>query len=203
MEDLYYEKLFNIKTTGEQQGFYESHHYNRYEATSYLALETLFKEYCVNDKDSVVDFGCGKGRLIFYINYYFNASCCGVEMNNDFYKTCLDNKSSYLIKNKKLKNKIKFENTFAENYKISLNDNKFYFFNPFSLQIFIKVIDNILDSLEANMRPVELILYYPSSDYIYYLENNTPFVIEREIILDNLYTKDNNERFLVYKLAYC
>ena len=45
MEDLYYEKLFNIKTTGEQQGFYESHHYNRYEATSYLALETLFKEY--------------------------------------------------------------------------------------------------------------------------------------------------------------
>ena len=124
-------------------------------------------------------------------------------MNNDFYKTCLDNKSSYLIKNKKLKNKIKFENTFAENYKISLNDNKFYFFNPFSLQIFIKVIDNILDSLEANIRPVELILYYPSSDYIYYLENNTPFVIEREIILDDLYTKDNNERFLVYKLAYC
>ena len=53
------------------------------------------------------------------------------------------------------------------------------------------------------MRPVELILYYPSSDYIYYLENNTPFVIKREIILDDLYTKDNNERFLVYKLAYC
>ena len=73
MEDLYYEKLFNIKTTGEQQGFYESHHYNRYEATSYLALETLFKEYCVNDKDSVVDFGCGKGRLPFYINYYYNS----------------------------------------------------------------------------------------------------------------------------------
>ena len=45
MEYSHYERLFNIKTTGEQQGFYESHHYNRYEATSYFALETLFKEY--------------------------------------------------------------------------------------------------------------------------------------------------------------
>ena len=52
------------------------------------------------------------------------------------------------------------------------------------------------------MRPVELILYYPSDDYIYYLENNTPFIIKNEIILDSLYKKDNNERFLIYKLAY-
>ena len=33
--------------------------------------------------------------------------------------------------------------------------------------------------------------------------NNTPFVIKNEIILDDLYDKDNNERFLVYKLSYC
>ena len=203
MNDINYENLLNINTFGEENWKDKFSHYHPYQATSYSALDTLFENYRVNEDDYIVDFGCGKGRLIFYINYYFNASCCGVEMNNDFYKTCLDNKSSYLIKNKKLKDKIKFENTFAENYKISLNDNKFYFFNPFSLQIFIKVIDNILDSLEANIRPVELILYYPSSDYIYYLENNTPFVIKREIILDDLYTKDNNERFLVYKLAYC
>ena len=137
MEDLYYEKLFNIKTTGEQQGFYESHHYNRYEATSYLALETLFKEYCVNDKDSVVDFGCGKGRLPFYINYYYNSKVTGIEMNNNYFEICINNKKSYLKHHNKSRDKIEFINTFAEEYQISNSDNKFYFFNPFSVQLFI------------------------------------------------------------------
>lgn len=202
MENINYENLLNINTCGEENWKDKFSHYHPYEATSYLALNKLFENYKVKENDYVVDFGCGKGRLIFYINYYFNANCCGIEMNKEFYKACLDNKSSYLNKNKKSKDKINFENNFAENYKISLNDNKFYFFNPFSLQIFIKVIDNILFSLEENLRSVELVLYYPSNDYIYYLENNTPFVIKDEIILDDLYVKDNNERFLIYKLSY-
>lgn len=202
MKEIYYENLLNINTFGEEKWTDKFKHYHPYQATSYSALNELFRNYQVNENDYIVDFGCGKGRLIFYINYYFKANCCGVEMNVDFYKSCLNNKSLYLTKNKNSKCKIKFENKLAQNYEISLYDNRFYFFNPFSIQIFIKVIDNILNSLEKNMRPVELILYYPSDDYIYYLENNTPFIIKNEIILDNLYKKDNNERFLIYKLAY-
>ncbi|SCH62195.1 methyltransferase [Romboutsia sp. 1001713B170207_170306_H8] len=202
MKDIDYENLFNINTFGEEHWTDKFTHYHPYQATSYSALNTLFKTYKVNENDYVVDFGCGKGRLIFYINYFFKANCYGVEMNKDFYRACIKNKSNYLNKNKKYEDKIEFVNAFAQNYSIGLNDNKFYFFNPFSIQIFIKVIDNILDSLEKNMRPVEIILYYPSDDYIYYLENNTPFIIKNEIILDDLYKKDNNERFLIYKLSY-
>ena len=35
--------------------------------------------YDLNKKDHVVDFGCGKGRLIFYINYYFKCIASGIE----------------------------------------------------------------------------------------------------------------------------
>lgn len=200
MEDFYYEKLFNIKTTGEQQGFYESYHYNRYEATSYLALESLFKEYKVNNDDCIVDFGCGKGRLSFYINYYFNSKVTGIEMNNNYFNTCINNKKNYLKNYSKQKNKIEFVNEFAEEYAVSSTDNKFYFFNPFSLQIFMKVIKNILLSMEKYPRDIELILYYPSDDYIYYLENYTGFMLNQEINIPNLSLIDKRQKFLIYKI---
>ena len=200
MEDFYYEKLFNIKTTGEQQGFYDSYHYNRYEATSYLALESLFKEYEVNNDDCIVDFGCGKGRLSFYINYYFNSKVTGIEMNNNYYNACINNKKNYLKNYSKQKNKIEFVNEFAEEYNISSTDNKFYFFNPFSLQIFMKVIKNILLSMEKYPRDIELILYYPSDDYIYYLENYTGFMLSQEINIPNLSLIDKRQKFLIYKI---
>ena len=201
MEYSHYERLFNIKTTGEQQGFYESHHYNRYEATSYFALETLFKEYSLSSNDCIVDFGCGKGRLSFYINYYYNCKITWIEMNNNYFDICINNKKNYLKNYNKEKNKIEFLNIFAEKYKISSTDNKFYFFNPFSVQLFMKVINNILISLEKSPRDIDLILYYPSDEYIYYLENYTGFLLYKEIELPNLSINDKRQKFSIYRLT--
>lgn len=201
MDDIYYEKLLNIKTTGEQQGFYESHHYNRYEATSYMALESLFKEYTLDASDNIIDFGCGKGRLAFYINYYYNSSVTGIEMNNNYYTICENNKKSYFKSFSKPKEKIKFLNIFAENYEVSSSDNKFYFFNPFSLQLFIKVLNNILISVEEFPREIDLIFYYPSEDYIDYLENYTSLTLKKEIPVHNLYLVDKRQKFSIYTLS--
>lgn len=200
MDEQYYEKLLNIKTSGEQKIFNESLHYNRYEPTSYSALEILSKHYKFTADDSIIDFGCGKGRLNFYINHFFDSTVSGIEMNTFFYKEAIDNKRDYLKKYKKKKDKINFLNCFAEEYNINPSDNKFYFFNPFSIQIFIKVIGNILISVEEYERTVDVILYYPSEDYIYFLESNTPFVLLNEIKLPNLYDNDPRHSFLVYRL---
>ena len=97
---------------------------------------------------------------------------------------------------------INFLCTLAQEYEISDKDNKFYFFNPFSVHIFMKVVENILISFENNPRKIDIILYYPSDDYIYYLENCTPFMQIEEVRLDDLYKKDNQERFLIYELSY-
>lgn len=202
MDEQYYEKLLNIKTSGEQKVFNESLHYNRYEPTSYSALEILSKQYKFTVEDSIVDFGCGKGRLNFYINYFFDSTVTGIEMNNFFYKEAIDNKRDYLKKHKKKKDKVNFLNCFAQEYSINPSDNKFYFFNPFSIQIFMKVIANILISVEERERTVDVILYYPSDEYIYFLENNTPFVLLNEIKLPVLYDNDPRHSFYVYRLDY-
>lgn len=200
MNDIHYERLLNIKTIGEQQGFYESHHYNRYEATSYLALESLFKEYNLTPSDHVVDFGCGKGRLAFYINYYYNSYVTGIEMNNNYYEICENNKKSYFKSFSKTKEKIKFLNIFAEDYEVLPSDNKFYFFNPFSLQLFIKVLNNILISVEKFPREIDLIFYYPSEEYINYLETYTALILKQEIPVHNLYLIDKRQKFSIYTL---
>lgn len=202
MDEQSYEKLLNIKTSGEQKIFNESMHYNRYEPTSYSALEILSKNYTFTSEDNVVDFGSGKGRLNFYINHFFDSTITGIEMNTFFYKEAALNKRDYLKKHKKKKINNNFLNCFAEEYNINPSDNKFYFFNPFSIQIFIKVIRNILISVEKYERTVDVILYYPSDDYIYFLENNTSFILWNEIKLPYLYDNDPRQSFLIYRLDY-
>ena len=76
------------------------------------------------------------------------------------------------------------------------------YINPFSVQIFIKVVTNIIYSVVDEYRPVDLILYYPSDDYIYYLENYTIFQLIKEIKLNKHYEQDNREKILVYRLQY-
>lgn len=202
MNEQYYEKLLNIKTSGDQKWDEKTTHYHPYEPTLYSALEALFKEYTINIEDHIVDFGCGKGRLNFYINYFYESYVTGIEMNKKFYNEAIENKYSYLKKKKNSSDKLNFICCFAQDYEIQVTDNKFYFFNPFSLQIFIKIIENILKSFENNPRKIEIILYYPSEDYIYYLEYCTSFILKHDIILGDLYKRDDRERFVVYELSY-
>lgn len=197
------EKILNIKTSGIEQVDDKFYHYNRYEPTDYKALDLLFNNYKLSESDSIVDFGSGKGRLNFYINYEFNCEVTGLEMNFNFIKDALKNKKNYLNKYKNKEDKITFLHTLAEEYEIRIEDNKFYFFNPFSVQIFMKVIDNILDSVDDYYRPIDIVLYYPSEDYIYYLENNTAFTLKQEVDVSSLYKHhDPREKFIIYTLAY-
>lgn len=202
MKEQFYDELLNIKTAGDQKGFNQSFHFHRYEPTPYSALEILFNQYELKSSDRIVDFGCGKGRLNFFINYLFHSTVVGVEMNEIFYQEALENRNNYLKKNKNSKEKIHFQCSFAEKYQINPLDNRFYFFNPFSLQIFMKIINNILLSVEASEREIELVLYYASEDYVYFLENQTSFELKKEVILPDIYDDNPYERFLIYKLAY-
>jgi len=198
MKERDYEKLLHINTEGHQHGFHKSLHYHRYEPTPYEYLEVFFSEYTLKSSDHVVDFGCGKGRLNFFIHYFFQATVTGIEFNELYYQDALKNRTNYSCKRTNSMEKIHFQLCKAEEYKIAPLDNRFYFFNPFSLQIFIKIINNILYSLEKNKRDVEIILYYPSDEYCLYLDNHPSFCMKQEILLHK--TRQNNrDKFLIYQ----
>jgi len=189
-----------IRTAEIQQLYNAFSHYNRYEPTPYDALDQLFEEYEVTPEDTVVDFGCGKGRLNFYIHDRFGASAVGIEMNGQFYQDALENQVAYLKKAKRRRGTVSFVRCYAEEYPIGREENKFYFFNPFSVQIFMKVTGNILRSIEEAPRPVDIILYYPEDDYRDHLERRTPFKQVGEVRLRGLYEKNKDERFVIYRL---
>lgn len=193
-----YERKLKIRTTGVREWGQNKIQYNRYEATPYQALDHFFETYELGGSDRLVDFGCGRGRVTFYLHNRFKIPVIGIEANALTYEEALLNKQSYQKIHGNIKAPIHFENVLAEQYSIYWRDTCFYFFNPFSVKIFENVIRNILISVSEHPRKVEIILYYPPDDYAYFLQNDTPFELVNEEFVpgdDEIYGK-----FVVYRL---
>jgi hypothetical protein len=93
-----------------------------------------------------------------------------------------------------------FLNISADAYDIGKEDNYFYFFNPFSADIFQKVIDNIIESVKVNPRDVNIIIYYPTFEYQKIIRDSKLFVLKKMIKLSG-YEDDPDEKVLVYHLS--
>src|SRR5699024_6669905 len=145
--------------------FNEELFYYPYEPTSYHALEVLMNQYEIDPNDRFVDFGSGKGRLPLFLNHYLGVSAVGIEMDSVLHNAALANKQSYEEKHGNGTG-IHFYCSYAEEYEPDPFDNRFYFFNPFSINVFKKVIQNVVDFVQTSNRTVELILYYASDEYI-------------------------------------
>lgn len=193
------DKQLYIKTTGIREWKEHEIDYNRCESTPYIALDKLFQSYKISKKDKLVDFGCGRGRVAFYIHHRFHIPVTGIEVNHITYDEVINNKKTYRFRAKHIKAPIRFEYGLAENYEIQPDDNIFYFFNPFSVKIFKKVVYNILDSINRNYRPVDIIMYYPLSEYKQFLKRKTSFVLLNKIRVPG--AKDNKEKFLIYRYS--
>ena len=118
-------------------------------------------------------------------------------MDAGFYKEAEHNKESYCRKKGSQAN-ISFVHTIAENYNIQPHDNVFFFFNPFSINIFRTVIHNIWKSYEQQMREIHIILYYPPYDYLQFLHHGTPFELIHEVHLEH--ETNINERLCVFAI---
>lgn len=198
MAERKYEQMLNIRTTGMREWRNQTH-YNRYEATPYKALEELFKVYKLKKTDEVVDFGSGRGRVPFYIHNRFKIPVTGIEVNDQTFEEALDNKSSYRYKAKHIEAPIRFDFAMAEQFEVDETDNVFYFFNPFSADIFKKVVKNILSSVEKEKRPIDIILYYPTARYKEIIAKKGAFKLVNKVRVPG--AQDKKEKFLIYRLT--
>lgn len=198
MSERNHDRMLRIKTTGIREWSNPKVPYNRYEPTPYKALNQLFQAYKLHETDRVVDFGCGRGRVSFYIHNRFQVPVTGIEVNEQTYEEALDNKSGYRQKAKHIPAPIRFKFGLAEHYEVKITDNRFYFFNPFCVKIFKKVVYNILHSVEQENRTVDIILYYPIPEYKRFLQNSTPFQLFNKVRVPG--ASDQQEKFLIYRL---
>ena len=144
-----------------------------------------------------MDFGSGKGRVAFYIHNRFQIPVVGIEAQDDVIDEALDNKKRYRLRAKNIEAPIRFEYGLAEDYEVKPQDNIFFFFNPFSADVFRDVLKNIRVSLKESPREADLILYYPMPKYKKIMENAQEFEIHNKVAIQG--ARDNRDKFIVYR----
>ncbi|MBQ9121857.1 MAG: SAM-dependent methyltransferase [Lachnospiraceae bacterium] len=191
-----YDKLLKIKTSGRDDSRADTYRYP-YEPTPYEVLERLASSGYIGKKDVVLDYGCGKGRVEFFLSYQTRAKTIGIEYDEPIYAKALENQKSAAVGGKTV-----FLLQNAENYEVLEEVNRCYFFNPFSVELLRKVMARILDSFYANPREILLFFYYPSEEYISYLMTMDQLVFLDEIDCRDLFNgKDQRESILIFQLT--
>lgn len=190
-----WENLLRIKTVGCDDTNADEYRF-RYEPTPFCVLERLEQSGLIGKENVVLDYGCGKGRVGFFLSERTKAKCIGVEYDERIYRGALEN-----LSRSSSRNNIELVNMRAEEYEVPSDVDRCYFFNPFSLEILQKVMSRIIDSYYGCPREILLFFYYPSDEYMCYLMTLDELEFYDEIDLDDLFSGDPRERIMVFSLS--
>ena len=184
-----------IQTAGRDDTNSDTYRYP-YEPTPYSVLERLRDSGLIGQEDVLLDYGCGKGRVGFFLSEQTKANTIGIEYDARIFGSALENKVTATDGTKS-----EFVCARAESYEVPHSVNRCYFFNPFSVEILHKVMARILDSYYAEPRELFLFFYYPSDEYISYLMTVEELDFYDEIECDDLFSgKDPRERIMIFSL---
>ena len=190
-----WDKLLQIKTGGRDDTNADEYRYP-YEPTPYCVLERLANSGLFGKDDVVLDYGCGKGRVGFYLSYRTKAKSIGIEYDERIYQSALENNKTAVPRAK-----AEFVSVRAEEFDVPHDVNRCYFFNPFSVEILHKVMARILESWYEKPREIFLFFYYPADEYISSLMTVDELEFYDEIECDDLFAgKDIRERIMIFQL---
>ena len=193
--ELLWDKRLQIRTAGRDEQNADQYRFP-YEPTPYSVLERLADSGLIGKRDVVLDYGCGKGRVGFFLSAQTQATSIGVEYDERIYRQALENRKTALSKSK-----TDFVLARAEAYPVPAQVNRCYFFNPFSAEILHKVMARIIESYYENPREMLLFFYFPSSEYLSCLMEEDVLTFCDEIPCDDLF--DGNaarEKIVVFSL---
>lgn len=196
MQEIQWDKLLKIKTTGRDASSSDQYRYP-YEPTPYCVLERLANSGYIRKKDTILDYGTGKGRVCFYLSYQTGCQSIGIEYDERIYTGAIENQKMAVSEHK-----TNFVMTNAEQYGVPTDVNRCYFFNPFSVQILKAVLAKIMDSYYENPRELQMFFYYPSDDYIGYLMMQDHIMFVDEIDCRDLFSGDDpREKILIFEVG--
>ena len=192
---LQWDKLLRIKTTGRDDSMADQYRYP-YEPTPYSVLERLAGSGYISKRNVLLDYGCGKGRVDFYLSYQTRCRTMGIEYDPRMYERALSNQQTAVSGRR-----ASFVLVNAEQYPVPAEVDRCYFFNPFSVEILQKVMARILDSYYENSRNIQLYFYYPSDEYVAYLMTQELLMFVDEIDCGDLFEgKDPRVKILIFEI---
>ena len=194
MNEEKWDRLLQIRTSGRDDSHADQYRYP-YEPTPYCVQERLADSGYLRKGNTLLDYGCGKGRVEFFLSWQTRCRSIGIEYDERIYEKAVENQ-----KRAAAAGRVTFELVNAEQFQVPEEADRVYFFNPFSLEILQKVISRIIDSYYAAPREILLFFYYPSDEYISFLMTVDELTFSDEIDCGDLFQgKDSRERIIIFE----
>ena len=194
MNEEKWDRLLQIRTSGRDDSHADQYRYP-YEPTPYCVLERLADSGYLRKGNTLLDYGCGKGRVEFFLSWQTRCRSIGIEYDERIYEKAAENQ-----KRAAAAGRVTFELANAEQFQVPEEADRIYFFNPFSLEILQKVISRIISSYYAAPREILLFFYYPSDEYISFLMTVDELTFSDEIDCGDLFEeKDPRERIVIFE----
>lgn len=194
--EIRWDKLLHIQTMGRDDSNSDQYRYP-YEPTPYSVLERLANTGYIRKNNTLLDYGCGKGRVDFFLSYQTRCRSIGIEYDERIYQKAVENKDKAVSGGR-----TSMELANAEIFAVPEIADRMYFFNPFSVEILEKVMARILESYYQNPRAIQLFFYYPSDEYISYLMTIDELMFVDEISCNDLFPgQDPRERIVIFEMS--
>lgn len=194
--EMQWDKMLKIKTTGRDDSHADQYRYP-YEPTPYPVLERLANSGWLRKKNTLLDYGTGKGRVCFYLSYQTRCQSVGIEYDERIFGQAAENQETAVSGNR-----TSFVKTNAESFAVPKEVDRCYFFNPFSVEILQKVLARIYESYYENPREILLFFYYPSDEYVSYLMTQEQLLFYDELNCVDLFEGENSrEKILVFEVS--
>jgi SAM-dependent methyltransferase len=190
-----WDKLLRIRTSGRDDSRSDQYRFP-YEPTPYSVLERLANSDYIRKKNTLIDYGCGKGRVDFFLSYQTRCRSIGVEYDDRIYQNAITNRLTAAAGGR-----TEFVLQNAEEYDVPESADRFYFFNPFSVEILQSVLGQIRKSYYKEPREMFLFFYYPSDEYISCLMTAEGLTFQDEITCIDLFEGSNpRERIVIFSV---
>jgi 16S rRNA G966 N2-methylase RsmD len=163
IEDLLFEKKYGLNTAANIEvsnldiKSKDKAHFTCYQPTRVRHFRKLMEFLNLPASNVFVDFGAGKGRVLILASMYNFKRVVGVEISSKLCKTAKDNIAFY-----KTRSKMSVDVQVVESdvllYRITDDENVFFFFNPFDSYIMEKILEKIMISLKNTPREAWIII---------------------------------------------
>ena len=188
MTEREWDKRLRIRTVGREDE--DNPHYSPYEPTPYAVLQRLADSGHIRRRDHLLDYGCGKGRVAFFMASAIGCRVTGIDHSQKLIDMAKENRRS-----SRLGDRVTLVCALAEQYEVH-DENVFFFFNPFSDKVFEGVVRRLMTREDG-----KLILYYPSVEYTAFLSTLPEFEHVDTIDCGDLFNgRNDRERIEVYQL---
>jgi len=193
--DKDWEKHLHVQTSGRDEIGSDETHFP-YEPTPYPVLQRLAESGFVGRENHVLDYGCGKGRVCFFLASQCGCRATGIDFSEKLIQEAEDNRKQFSGKKTVL-----FLCCPAEQYELK-DEDSIFFFNPFTEQTLQVVLGQVRKSLYQKNRQIRMFCYYPSDEFVSCLMTEPDVEFLDEIDCQDLFDGHNpRERILIFEMG--